>query len=199
MAKEQVTNNDSVKTVEVPKFKRTQKSKSHEDFRWIDRVRATQLAIHLKNEEKISAYEACKRVIQEYEGELLVYPDLITQLRWDNFLERVENDKNYNREGEDYNHSFKFDSTENLYLSGDITYLQAVILDVTLNLLKSKQKDDVLAEDVLENAENLRQATVNISLTNLAKRGYLIIAETVTSEATERTISLSEEGKKLIK
>ena len=171
------------------------KPNGKEKFKWLNRPKATMTAVAIKQEEGITAEEACKRVMEEYEGVYFNNPKLISNKRWENFIERVEADKTYKKaksEVPDYKITQK--AIDLLKEQGELTELQAIALDGLFNLLAPYEigYSNAQVEDIA-GVTGLKPEQVKGTLGHLIKKGFVYVDEMEVGEETQNLVFIDNE------
>lgn len=148
-------------------------------FKWNNRKKATETAIKLKKEEGLSPEEAVKKVLAEYEGIYFVNGKDISEVRYNNFIKRVEEEKQYKQPTTtsinlDLKHKKLVEFVEN----GVLTELQAKVLDdVFENLEGFKIEESGVEIESFVKESQYKPLQVKIALRNLEKKGFIFIKE----------------------
>lgn len=172
-------------------------SEEKKKFRWKDRRKATETAIQIKHEQGISAKEAVDLVLKEYEGVFHENADLITEKRYQNFIERVEKEKKYKSpppKNTKIDYEFTQDKIKALYESEELTGLQATVLDVVFAALApySIGFSDVTVNDVAAKLD-IKTSSVKGALGHLIRKNYLFTKEVETNQGNITVIDIPED------
>jgi DNA-binding MarR family transcriptional regulator len=169
------------------------------NFKWNNRRKATETAVKFKIEDGMTPEEAVKKVMAEYEGVYFVNGDEMSEKRYNNFIARVEQGKKYKaskstpKEIEVSQAKIKV-----LIDKGELTELQATILDSVFNQLASYQfgTSDVTLADVAEDT-GIKQERVKGALGQLKKKGFLYTEERKIADEKVNVILIVKEKREL--
>lgn len=145
-------------------------------FKWKNRKKATERAIELKKE-GLSAEDAVKRVLDEYEGVYFENGSEITEVRHNNFIKRVEEEKKYKKSTpKTINLDLKHEKVIEHVKSGDLTELQAKILDAILENLEgfNVEESGVEIESLVKESE-YKPLQIKNAIRQLEKKGYVLV------------------------
>lgn len=168
-------------------------------FKWKNRKKATEVAIQLKNEEKITAEDAVKKVLAEYEGTYFTNGSEISETRYNNFIKRVEEEKQYkNTTPTPKKSKYKNKNLVSLVDSGDVTKLQAKVLDMLLtNLEGFSIEDNGVVLDAFVKDSNMKPLQIKNSIRHLEKKGFIIIKEVSEGDESSECIFLNIDKEEL--
>jgi len=164
-------------------------------FKWLNRPKATMTAVTIKHEENITAEEACKRILAEYEGVYFNHPELMSPKRWENFIERVEADKTYKKSKTEIpEYTFTQKAIELIKEQGELTELQAITLDGIFSLLAPYEVgySNIQVEDVA-GVTDLKPEQVKGTLGHLIKKGFVYTDEMEVGDETQNLIFIDNE------
>lgn len=144
------------------------------EFKWNNRKKATETAIQLKSE-GMTPEEAVKKVLADYEGVYFVNGSEISEKRYNNFIQRVEEEKKYKASKSDpIDAEITQVRIKELADKGELTDLQAVVLDTIFNALATYKVglSDLTLADIAEYSQ-LKVDRAKGALGHLIKKKYV--------------------------
>ncbi len=144
------------------------------EFKWNNRKKATETAIQLKKE-GMTAEEAVKKVMEEYEGVYFTNGKEISEKRFNNFIERVSKEKEYKAsKSSTLEKELKHSKLKEAFERGEITALQATFLDGVYKSLVNYApgESDVSLKDVAIST-GLKVESLKTTLAGLVKKKFL--------------------------
>jgi DNA-binding MarR family transcriptional regulator len=165
------------------------------NFKWNNRKKATETAVTLKVEEKLTPEAAVERVMAEYEGVYFVNGKEISEKRFNNFIARVEAEKKY-KASKTTPTEVELSQTKIKALldKGELTDLQAKVLESVYNQLASYVfgTSDVTLADVAEDS-GLKKDRIKGALGHLIKKGFLRTEEITIGEEKVNAIFIEKQ------
>ncbi|QKE56415.1 hypothetical protein [Bacillus phage YungSlug] len=145
------------------------------NFKWINRKRATEVAIEYQTKEGVTPEDAVEYILTNFEGKYFENGTEITTKRFENFIQRVTVKKEYKKSAKNIpDFEIKTQYVLDKIEEGELTELQGIMLDFVGRHLVAYEDghSDLEVKDVAKGT-GLTEKQVKGILTHLIKKDLL--------------------------